>query len=149
MAQAYNKFNAFQTSIGLGEHQLNTDTLNVYLSAGTPTAAMAAKTELAEIATGAGYTGPVDVVNTYAAGTGTEAATGILACTSSIAWTAATAGTFTPFQHVVLYNDNMATPGDSVADGLIGYWSDTAVVSPSPSDTYTVTFANSRIFTLA
>ena len=149
MAQPYNKFNAFQTQLGLGAHNLNSDTLKVYLSADTASAtardAYAAKTEMAEIATGAGYSTPLAVSNTFAAGTGAEIATGILGCANTVKWTAATSGTFTPFKHVVLYNSAIAT----TAPGLIGYWSDTTTIAPNPEDTYTVTFANSRIFTLA
>ena len=53
---AFNKFQDFVESLGLEEHNLNTDVLKVYLTNNAPNAAADADmADLAEIAAGNGY----------------------------------------------------------------------------------------------
>lgn len=63
---AYNKFEQFVEDLGVKVHDLNSDTLKVYLTNTAPSAsADAIKTDLAEITNEHGYTAPVDVQNTF------------------------------------------------------------------------------------
>jgi hypothetical protein len=138
---SYNKFQDFVEALGLGEHNLNTGTLNVYLSNATPSAsADADKADLAEITNQNGYTAPVDVQNTWAESSGTGTLTG-----TKVVVTAS--GTVGPFQYVVLYNDTHST------DGLIGWWDYGSAVTLNSGETFSIKFNNSEttgtIFTLA
>jgi hypothetical protein len=109
---SYNKFEVFVRDLGLKVHNLNTDTLEVYLSNTTPDlVGDAVKADLAEIATGNGYAGPIDTQNTYT-GTGTATLTGI-----SFTITATT-GPIGPLRYVVLQNTTPTSP----ADPLIAMW---------------------------
>ncbi len=109
----YNKFNQFVQDLAEKVHNLSADTLNVYLSNATPDAALdLIKTDLAEIATGNGYTGPVDTQNTGAEASGTYTLTGTKVVIT------ASGGAIGPFRYVALYNDTPASP----VDPLIGWW---------------------------
>ncbi len=70
---SFNKFNQFAEDLGLGVHNLNTDTLKVYLTNAAPDAAAdLVKADLAEISAGNGYTaGGVDVQNVFSETGGT------------------------------------------------------------------------------
>lgn len=53
----FNKFNTFPKDLLNGVHDFGSDTINIYLSNATPSAADdAVKADLAEIAAGNGYT---------------------------------------------------------------------------------------------
>ena len=135
---AFNKFQDFVESLGLKEHNLNTDTLKIYLTNNAPDAAADAdKADLAEsVGAGNGYTsGGEDVTNVWseAAGTGTCAGT-------DVTWTAS-GGTIGPFRYVVLYNDTHAS------DGLIGWWDYGSSITLNDGETFTVDFGAS-IFTI-
>ena len=107
-----NKFQQFVEDVGLGVHNFSTHTLKIYLSNATPSAsADAVKADLAEISTGSGYTGPVDIQNTWAETGGTATLTG-----TKVTITAS--GTVGPFQYVVLMNEDPTSP----ADPLICWW---------------------------
>lgn len=100
----YNKFQGWVGYLGLGGLNLNTDTINAYLSNATPSAsADDVKTDLAEISSGNGYTGPEDSQNTYseASGTGTLGATDITITASG--------GAINTFRYVVHYDDTHAS----------------------------------------
>lgn len=135
---AFNKFQDFVEALGLGEHNLNTDTLKVYLSNATPSAsADADKADLAEITAGNGYTaGGEDSTNvwTESSGTGTLAGT-------DITWTAS-GGSIGPFRYAVLYNDTHST------DGLIGWWDYGSSITLNDGEQFTVDFGAS-ILTIA
>ncbi len=104
----YNKFQCFIGDLGLKVHNLNADTLKVYLSNDPPVAATdTTKTNVVEISTGNGYTGPVDIVNTYSQTGGT----GNLDTTDYVTITAT--GDVGPFQYCVIYNE------DSASDSLV------------------------------
>lgn len=130
------KFQDFVEALGLGQHDLNTDTLKVYLSNAAPSAADDAdKTDLAEITNQNGYTAPVDIQNTWSesGGTGTLAATDV---------TITATGAVGPFRYAVVYNDDHAT------DGLVCYWDYGSSISLANGETFTVDFGAS-VFTIA
>lgn len=122
---AFVKFYDFVEQLGLEGHNLNTDTLNIYLSNAAPSqSADAVKTDLAEITNQNGYTAPVDIQNTWAESSGTATLTGT-------AVTITASGAVGPFQYVVLYNDTNAS------DALIGYWDYGSAISLASGETFT------------
>lgn len=130
------KFQDFAEQLGKGVHQLHAagHTLKVYLTNTTPSAsADAVKVDLAEIATGNGYTGPEDIQNDYTetAGTGTLTGTDVTITASG--------GSVGPFRYVVLYNDDPTSP----ADPLIGYWDYGSSITLSDGESFTVDFGAS------
>lgn len=130
------KFQDFVEALGLGEHNLNTDTLKVYLTNAAPSASDDAdKTDLAEITNENGYTAPVDIQNTWSesGGTGTLAGVDV---------TIEATGSVGPFRYAVIYND------DHTSDGLVCYWDYGSEVTLANGESFTVDFGAS-IFTLA
>lgn len=124
----FNKFQQFVEDLALGVHNLNTGTINIYFSNATPSASLdAVKTDLAEISTGNGYTGPIDTENTAAESSGTLTVT----CTAKTV--TASGGTVGPFQHVVAYNDTPTSP----ADPLIGWWDRGSALTLQAGDSFT------------
>lgn len=110
---AFTFFNAFSENLSEKVHNLDTDTLNVYLSNTAPNVSTnAVKADLAEISTGNGYSGPQDTQNATSRTGSVTSVTG-----TDITLTATGAG-FGPYRYVVLYNDTPTSP----ADPLIGYW---------------------------
>jgi hypothetical protein len=131
----FNKFESFVGSLGLEGQQLNTDTINVYLSNATPSAsADTVKADLAEISTGNGYTGPQDTANAYseASGTGTLTGTDVVITASG--------GSVGPFRYVALHN--------STNDQLIGWWDYGSALTLADGESFTVDFGAS-ILTIA
>jgi hypothetical protein len=127
----YNKFQQFVQDLAEKIHNLSTDQLEVYLSNATPDpAADLVKTDLAEIATGNGYTGPVDTQNTGAEAGGTYTLTG-----TKVVVTAT--GAMAAFRYVVLYNTTPAT------DPLIGFWDYGSSLSLQNGETFSIKFNNS------
>lgn len=107
---SFNKFECFVGDLGLEKHELNADTLKIYLTNNAPSAADdSVKADLAGIAEENGYA-PADIQNAYSEAGGTGTLTGV-----DYEWTAA-GGSFGPFRYVVLYNDTAAD------DPLIGWW---------------------------
>jgi len=126
------KFQQFAYDISTKVHNLNTDTLNVYLSNDAPVVATdQTKTNVTEIGTGNGYTGPVDTQNSGAGAGGTYTVTG-----TKVVVTAT--GAVGPFQYVILYNDTPTSP----ADPLIGYWDYGSALTLQNGDSFTVKFNN-------
>lgn len=67
------KFQQFAYDLATKVHNLNTDTLNVYLSNDAPVVATdQTKANVTEIGTGNGYTGPVDTQNSGAGSAGKD-----------------------------------------------------------------------------
>lgn len=127
---AFNKFQQFAYDLATKVHNLNTDTLSVYLSNDPPVAGTdQTKTNVVEISTGNGYTGPVDTQNTGAGSGGTYTITG-----TKVTITAS--GSVGPFQYVVLYNDTPTSP----ADPLVGWWDYGSPVTLAAGETFTVKF---------
>lgn len=130
---SFNKFEVFTTDLCTKVHNLNSDTLNVYLSNATPSAsADSVKTDLAEITAENGYTGPVDTQNTGSGSSGTYTVSG-----TKVVITAT--GAVGPFRYVVLYNDTPTSP----ADPLVGWWDYGSAVTLAAGETFTVKFNNS------
>jgi hypothetical protein len=133
---SFNKFNCFVGDLGLKLHNLDTDTIKVYLTNTAPVATNTVYNTPADLATSGGYTaGGADATCTYSqsSGTGTLAGTDIV-------FTATTG--FGPFRYAVLYNDTSATKP------LIGWWDYGSAVTLAASETFTVDFGVS-ILTLA
>lgn len=120
-------------------HDLNADTLRVYLSNTTPDAALdLVKADLAEIAGGNGYTaGGADTQNATSRSGGTTSITGV-----DVVWTASV-GSIGPFRYVPLYNDTPITP----ADPLIGWWDYGSALTLAVGESFTVDFGTS-LFTI-
>ena len=128
----FNKIQGFIGYLGLGEVNLNTDTFNIYLSNAAPSAsADDVKTDIAEITIENGYTGPVDIQNTYseAAGTGTMVAVDVVITASG--------GTVGPFQYAVIYDDTHAS------DILMGWYDYGSAVTLNAGESFTVDFGAS------
>ena len=130
----YQKFETFVGDLGLKVHNLNTDTLECYLSNAAPDAALdSVKADLAEITIENGYTGPEDTTNTYseASGTGTLAGTDITITAS--------AGTIGPFRYVVLQNTTPTSP----LDPLISWWDYGSAITLQDGESFTIDFGAS------
>jgi hypothetical protein len=135
----FNKFDCFVGDLGLKLHDLNTDTLKVYLSNEQPTAGMTVYNANGgsddgpeEILAKNGYTaGGVDVENTWAqvAGLGTLAIGADKVLTGTIADDATGFG---PFQFAVLYNPT------ATAKNLIGWWERTGATTVLLDETITL-----------
>jgi hypothetical protein len=128
------KFNVFSEDLAEKVHDLNADTLKVYLSNTAPnTSTHAVKADLAEISAGNGYTsGGEDTQNATSRTGGTTSVTGV-----DITWTAT--GAIGPFRYAVLYNDTPTSP----ADPLLGYWDYGSAISLSSGETFKVDFGAS------
>lgn len=133
----FNKFDQFVEDLGSGVHQLHAagHTLRVYLTNATPSASGdAVKADLAEISTGNGYTGAVDIQNDYSqtGGVGTLTAVDVVITAT---------GAVGPFQYAVIYND---TPTDP-ADPLIGWYDYGSAVTLANGETFTIDFGSSLL----
>lgn len=109
-----NKFEAFSEHLAEGVHNLDTDTLKIYLSNAAPSASLdAVKADLAEITAENGYSaGGPDMQNATSRTGGTTSVTGVDATIT------ASGGTVGPFRYAVAYNDTPVSP----ADPLIEWW---------------------------
>jgi hypothetical protein len=137
---SFNKFNVFSEDLSEGVHQLQAagHTLRVYLSNAAPSAsADSVKTDLAEISTGSGYSGPVDVQNDTSRSSGTTSVTGVDVVIT------ASGGPVGPFQYVVLYNDTPTSP----ADPLIGWWDYGSPITLADGESFTINFGT-ELFTV-
>lgn len=138
----FNKFEAFTEHLAEKVHDLNADTLKVYLTDNAPSAAAdAVKADLVEsVSNGAGYTG---------GGHDTQNATSRTGGTTSITGTditiTASGGTIGPFRYAVLYND---TPAAGVVDPLIGWWDYGSSITLADGESLTIDFGSS-LFTIA
>ena len=131
----YNKFQDFVEQLGLGQHNLNTNTLKVYLSNHQPLAADTVIGDIPEITAQNGYpAGGTDITNVWseAAGTGTLAGTDVVFTGT---------GDFGPFQFAVVYNDTNAS------DRLVCWWDYGSAITIHDTETFTVDFA-AAIFTI-
>jgi hypothetical protein len=131
---AYNKFQDFVEQLGLGKHNLNTDTLNVCLTNSAPLATNTILSDITQIANGNGYTTDgADTQNTWAETAGTATLTG-----TKVVWTCVTAA-MGPFRYVVLFNATQATP----LKPLIGWWDYGSAVTLQVGETFSVKFNSS------
>lgn len=130
------KFYCFVEDLGLKKHNLDTDTLKVYLTNTAPTQSNTVYNTPADLSTSGGYTaGGADATGVWTQSTGTAQLAG-----TDIVFTA-TSG-FGPFRYAVLYNDTAA------AKNLIGYWDYASAVTLGASETFTVDFG-STVLTLS
>ena len=129
----FSKFDCFVGDLGLEGHQLNTDTLMVYLTNAQPVVGNTVYNTPADIATKNGYTQRgKDVTNTWSQTSGV----GTLAIGADLVWTGSTvtdATGFGPFRWAVLFNEDNAT------DALIGWWTYPGGASITVMDTETFT----------
>ena len=136
-----NKFDCFVADVGLKKHDLNADTLKVYLTNVQSVAGNTVFGTPAEITAKNGYTaGGVDVENTWAqvGGLGTLAIGADKVLTGTIADDATGFG---PFQFAVLYNDTAA------AKNLIGWWERVSPLTVLVDETFTLDMTD-NLFTL-
>lgn len=134
---AFNKFECFVGDLGDKVHDLDADTLMVYLSNAVPDAAAdSIKTDLAEITQENGYPGGQgDILNAWSESGGVGTLTG-----TDVVFTA-TAGGFGPFRYVPLFNDTPAGP----VDPLVGWWDYGSSISCNDGETFTVNFGASIV----
>jgi hypothetical protein len=142
----YNKFESFVDELCQGTFDLDAsgDTVNIYLSNATPSASLdTIKTDLAEIGTGNGYTGPEDTQQTWAEATGTGTLTGTKVVIT------ASGGAINQFQYIVLYDDTPASP----LDPLIAWWDYGSALDLADGESLTIKFNNGdptgTIFTIS
>ena len=135
----FNKFECFIGDLGLKLHDLNTDTLKVYLTNELGCAGMTVYNDVSDAADGPveivaenGYTaGGSDVSNTWSQTGGV----GALAIGDDIVLTGTAADDalgFGPFQFAVLYNDGAA------AKNLIGWWERAGATTVLEDETITL-----------
>ena len=133
---AFQKFNCFVGDIGLAKENLNTDSIEVYLTNAAPVATNTVYNTPADLATAGGYTaGGSSVTNAFSQTAGTASLTG-----SNVVFTATTG--FGPFRYVVLYDNTSGTKP------LIGFWDYGSAVTLGVSETFTIAFG-ATILTLA
>jgi hypothetical protein len=134
------KFYAFSEDLANAEHDLfGTDhVLKFYLTNTTPdVAADAVKADLAEIATGNGYTGPIDIENN---GTRSSGTVSIAVVDKQIE---ASGGAVAEFQWAVVYNDTHAS------DALIGYYDYGGKINLQAGETFDLDFSGDVLLTVA
>lgn len=139
----FNKFEHFVVDLAAGVHtsalNADTDTLRVYLSNATPSAADdAIKADLAEITNEHGYTSPEDVANAA------NIASGVITVSGTDVTITASGGTVGPFRYAVLYNDTPSSP----VDPLIGWWDYGSSITLQDGESFTIDFGAS-IFTIS
>lgn len=135
---AFVKFYQFSEDLSTGVHDLHNDTLEVYLSNTAPdVAADAVFADLAQISTGSGYSGPVDVQNAVARTLGVTSVTGVDVTIT------ASGGPIGPYRYVVLRNTTPTSP----ADPLIGYWDKGSPVTLADGESDVLDFGSS-LFTV-
>jgi hypothetical protein len=131
---SYQKFEEFIFRLATKQHDLNADTLRIYLSNVAPVASNTVFGTPAEIATGNGYTASgQDVVNVC---TENPAGTAEVTTASTITWTATT-GSISAFRYVVAFNTDATTP----ANALVGWYDHGSTVNLAAGESFTVDFA--------
>jgi hypothetical protein len=134
----YNKFEVFVEDLLSGVHNFTAagDAFEVYLSNATPSASGdSVKADLAEISTGNGYTGAVDIANDVSRTGGTASVTA-----TDVTITAT--GAVGPFRYVAVFNET------ATDDPLVCWWDYGSSISLANGETFTIDFGSS-VFTLA
>lgn len=134
---SYNKFEVFVEDLLSGVHNFAAagDAFEAYLSNAAPSAsADAVKADLAEISTGNGYTGAVDIQNDVTRTGGTASVTAV-----DITITAS--GAVGPFRYVAVFNET------ATDDPLVCWWDYGSSISLANGETFTIDFGSS-VFTL-
>lgn len=127
MTVAFNKFNCFVQDVGDKLHNLNADSLYIYLTNTAPVATNTVYNTPADLATSGGYTagGAVVPSTAYSQSAGLASLTG-----SNVVFTATTG--FGPFRYAVLYNNTAS------GKNLIGWWDYGSSASPGALETVTI-----------
>jgi hypothetical protein len=121
-----------------GKHDFATDSLKLYLTNTAPNAAtMQNKVDLAEIATGNGYAGPLAVTTDSLSQTGGTASLAVTLPASI----SGTGGTIATFRYIVLFNDT------DVNDALISYWDYGEAVNVKDGETFNFALSGANILT--
>jgi hypothetical protein len=137
----FNKFNSVVEYLWSGVFDLvgtggsTADVCRVYLTNATPGATDTLKANVAEIATGNGYAGAIDINNVGSRSGGTFTLTG------NSASVVADAGTIGPFQRVVVYDD---TPTDP-ADPLLGWWDYGSALTLQDGESFAIRFNGAAV----
>src|SRR5262245_37775473 len=136
----FNRFEKFSEDLAEKVHNLDTDTIKVYLSNTAPNVAThSVKADIAEISAGNGYTaGGADTQNTT---TRSGAVTTITATDATIT---ASGGTIGPFRYAIAYNDTPTSP----ADPLIGYWDYGSSITLQDGESFSVDFSPTGLLTV-
>lgn len=132
----FNKFNYFVESMLTATHDLRAGShvVKVYLATAVPNATNSVKADIADIASGHGYTAGGTTVGQGISRTGgTVVMTG-----ADIVWSGTGTG-FGPFRYAVMFNDTPAAP----VDPLIGYWDYGSNVSVAAGESFTVDIGTS------
>lgn len=135
----FNKFESFTEELAKGTHNFDAagHQIECYLSAATPSASLdSVKADLAEIATGNGYTGPQDTQNSISRTGGVTSVVGVDITINAT-------GAVTPFRYVVLQNTTPTSP----LDPLIGWWDYGSTVSLANGESFTIDFGT-EMFTI-
>lgn len=136
---AFNKFNSICTGVLTKVHNLNADTIKVYLSNAVPSASNTDYNTPADLTTGSGYTNG-----------GNSGGAGIVSGTTTVTFkttSAITLWTFTgakTFQYAVAYNFTVGT-----TNALIGWWDYGSAIVTVNGDTFAITGLDTSVFTLA
>lgn len=122
-------FDQFFEDLSHGVHDLENDTFAVYLTNATPDEATdAIKSDLAEISTGNGYSGPISTAVTFDHTSGTVT----VALTDK---TVTASGAVGPFRYVVVMNDSKTD------DPLIGYADYGSAITLQDTETFDIDFS--------
>ena len=122
---AFVKFQCFVGDLGKKLHDLNGDSLCIYLTNAAPVATNTVYNTPADLTTGGGYTaGGVSVTNTYSQTSGTGNLGG-----ADVVFTATTG--FGPFRYAVLFNNTSGTKP------LIGFWDYGSSITLGALETFT------------
>jgi hypothetical protein len=136
---SYVKFEKFVENLAKGVVNLETDAIKIYLSNATPNVAShTVKADIAEISTGNGYSGPIDVNASTSRSGGTES---IAVDDQTIT---ASGGSIGPFRYVILYDDTPTSP----ADPLIAYFDYGSSISLADGESLAIDFP-ATLFTIA
>ncbi len=102
---AYNKFNVFVDDLAKGKHDFSTHVFKAMLTNVAPIAANSIKSDITEIAAGAGYTAGGNAL-TLTSASQTAGVEKVIFADSTFTAT----GAFATFRYVVVYNDTQASP---------------------------------------
>lgn len=137
----YTKFNAFAADVMNKVHNFGSDTFKLMLTNTAPVATNAIKTDITEIAAGAGYTAGGATL-TLTSSTQTSGTYKYIASAASPTWTSS--GSFATFRYVVLYN---STAGSG---NLVAFWDNGTGVTITSGQTFTGTLdATNGVFQFA
>lgn len=134
---AANKFNDYAEQKNRAKHDWGSHTFKLALTNTAPSAANATLADIAQLATGGGYTGGAGGGVALTGLTISEVSGTVTVQANQVVFTAA-GGSIGPFRYYVLYNDSATSP----ADALVMWWDHGSSITLSDGDTFTVKFNN-------